>query len=407
MTLLVLTALVALAAGLALGRIRSGPRSSRRDRNSRLAAESFPNGVLLLFDRRLRHSFAAGRGLRAIGLSARESEGTTVRELFPDETWTVLEPAYRAALEGSESAFELPHGERDHLHRVVPVRDRAGAIVGGMLVAQDITDRKTREHRLKQWASRDGLTGLWNRDRLVQELDRALVEGRRSDDRSASLLFVDLDGFKAINDALGHAAGDDLLRAIGRELEGRVRFTDTVARVGGDEFAVLLPGATAEQAERVAEKITAAVRPSGRGAASGARASGSRSSSRVSDLPPTSSPPPIARCTRSSAPAVSGARPKPRAWPVPPPSARSTGAGRRRPPPRGRPRRAPHGPVNPRGRLLEPEPVGRRERAGHGALDLAEPANGAGQLDPAPPRQGRPQRGRRLASSHAAARKRA
>ena len=154
----------------------------------------------------------------------------------------MLEPAYRAALEGRESAFELPHGERDHLHRVVPVRDRAGAIVGGMLVAQDITDRKTREHRLKHWASRDGLTGLWNRDRLVQELDRALVEGRRSDDRAASLLFVDLDGFKAINDALGHSAGDDLLRAVGRELEGHVRFTDTVARVGGDEFAVLLTG---------------------------------------------------------------------------------------------------------------------------------------------------------------------
>jgi diguanylate cyclase (GGDEF)-like protein/PAS domain S-box-containing protein len=266
-TLLVLTAAVALAAGLALGRIRSGPRSSRRDRNSRLAAESYPNGVLLLFDRRLRHSFAAGRGLRAIGLSARESEGTTVRELFPAETWTVLEPAYRAALDGRESAFELPHGERDHLHRVVPVRDRAGAIVGGMLVAQDITERKTREHRLKQWASRDGLTGLWNRDRLVQELDRALVEGRRSDDRAASLLFIDLDGFKGINDALGHSAGDDLLRAIGRELEAHVRFTDTVARVGGDEFAVLLPGATGEQAERVAEKITeavAAVWPRGR-----------------------------------------------------------------------------------------------------------------------------------------------
>ena len=254
-----LTALGALAAGIAIGRIRHGRRASGRDRHSRLAAESFPNGALLLFDRRLRHTFAAGRGLRAMGLSARESEGTTVRELFPKETWTVLEPAYRAALEGSESAFELPHGDRDHLHRVVPVRNRAGAVVAGMLVAQDITDRKTREHRLKQWASRDGLTGLWNRERLVEELERVLGDGRRRDDRAASLLYVDLDGFKMVNDSHGHAAGDELLRAIARGLEASVRYTDTVARIGGDEFAVLLPGTTAAQAGRVAEKVVAAV----------------------------------------------------------------------------------------------------------------------------------------------------
>jgi diguanylate cyclase (GGDEF)-like protein/PAS domain S-box-containing protein len=258
-TALVLTALAALAVGLALGRLRAGRRRSQRDRWSRLAAESFPNGLLLLFDRRLRHTFASGRGLRSIGLSARETEGRTVRELFPPETWTVLEPAYRAALEGLESAFELPHGDRDHLHRVVPVRDRAGTIVAGMLVAQDITDRKSHEHRLKQWASRDGLTGIWNRERLLAELDRALGEGRRRADRAASLLYVDLDGFKAVNDSLGHAAGDDLLRAVARELEGRVRFTDTVARIGGDEFAVLLPDTTGAQAGHVAGKIATAV----------------------------------------------------------------------------------------------------------------------------------------------------
>jgi diguanylate cyclase (GGDEF)-like protein len=146
------------------------------------------------------------------------------------------------------------------------VRDRTGAIVAGMLVAQDITDRKTHEHRLKQWASRDGLTGVWNRERLLEELDRALGEGRRRADRVASLLYVDLDGFKAVNDSLGHAAGDDLLRAVARELEGRVRFTDTVARIGGDEFAVLLPDTTGAQAEHVGAKIAtavAAVWPSG------------------------------------------------------------------------------------------------------------------------------------------------
>jgi len=256
--LLAVVAALALAAGLLLGRLRARRPSSWRDLQSRLAAEAFPNGALLLFDRRLRHTFAAGRGLRAMGVGVREIEGRTVREAFASETWTVLEPAYREALEGRESAFELPHGDRDHLHRVVPVRNRAGAVVAGMLVAQDITDRKTREHRLKQWASRDALTGAWNRERMLEELDRFLAEGRRRADRAGSLLFVDLDGFKAVNDSFGHAAGDELLRAVAQGIEGRVRYTDTVARIGGDEFAVLLPGTTPEQAGRVAEKIEAA-----------------------------------------------------------------------------------------------------------------------------------------------------
>src|SRR5262249_27412526 len=164
--------------------------ATRRDLHSRLAAEAYPNGALLLFDRRLRHSFAAGRGLRAIAAGPHELEGRTVREAFPEETWTVLEPAYRAALEGRETVFELPHGERDHPPRVVPVRNRGGAIVAGMLVAHDITDRKTREHRLRQWASRDGLTGLWTRERLLEEIDRFLHERRRRDDGAGSLLFV-------------------------------------------------------------------------------------------------------------------------------------------------------------------------------------------------------------------------
>jgi diguanylate cyclase (GGDEF)-like protein len=256
---LLLVGVLALAAGLLLGRMRAGRPASRRDLHSRLAAEAFPNGALLLFDRRLRHTFVAGRGLRAMGLSGRQIEGRTVREAFGQETWTVLEPAYRAALEGRESSFELPHGERDHLHRVVPVRNRAGVVVAGMLVAQDITDRKAREHRLKQWASRDSLTGLWNRERLLEELSRFLGERRRSDDRGGVLLFVDLDGFKGVNDSLGHAAGDDLLRAVAQAIEGGVRHTDTVARLGGDEFAVLLPGTTTAQAARVAEKVRAAV----------------------------------------------------------------------------------------------------------------------------------------------------
>jgi len=80
MLLLAVVAALALAAGLLLGGLRARRPASRRDLHSRLAAEAFPNGALLLFDRRLRHTFAAGRGLRAMGIAARELEGRTVRE---------------------------------------------------------------------------------------------------------------------------------------------------------------------------------------------------------------------------------------------------------------------------------------------------------------------------------------
>jgi diguanylate cyclase (GGDEF)-like protein len=252
-----LSLLTGIAAGLAVARILARRRRSARAGVHRQAAESFPGGALLVFDRRLRHAAASGQGLSE--LASGRIEGKTVREAFPVDVWTVLEPAYRAALEGQESSFELPHGNRDHLHRVTPIRDRSGAVVGGLVVAQDITDRKREEHRLRQWASRDGLTGLWNRERLVHELDWILKDGGRRDDGKATLLYIDLDGFKAVNDTLGHAAGDELLRRVAREIEARTRHTDAVARLGGDEFAVLLPGTTLEQAERVAEKITRAI----------------------------------------------------------------------------------------------------------------------------------------------------
>jgi diguanylate cyclase (GGDEF)-like protein len=108
-------------------------------------------------------------------------------------------------------------------------------------------------------AHHDSLTGLPNRllfnDRLHQQISLAKRESRQF-----ALLYLDLDRFKPVNDALGHAAGDELLQAVATRIRHQVRESDTVARVGGDEFTVILPGiARREEAEIVARKIVAAV----------------------------------------------------------------------------------------------------------------------------------------------------
>ncbi len=122
-------------------------------------------------------------------------------------------------------------------------------------LAQDIARRERVEAQLAYQATHDALTGLPNRQQLVEELDRLLVE---SEDL-VSVLFVDLDGFKAVNDRLGHGAGDELLVRVGDRLRGVLRPSDFVARLGGDEFVVVLRGLGLLEAERLAERIVASL----------------------------------------------------------------------------------------------------------------------------------------------------
>src|SRR5205807_24324 len=104
----------------------------------------------------------------------------------------------------------------------------------------DISVRKRLEEQLEQQALQDALTGLPNRRLLQDRLEQALLAARRDDGRAA-LLLMDLDRFKEINDALGHQAGDRLLKEVAIRLRDGLRGSDTAARLGGDEFAVVLP----------------------------------------------------------------------------------------------------------------------------------------------------------------------
>jgi diguanylate cyclase (GGDEF)-like protein/PAS domain S-box-containing protein len=154
--------------------------------------------------------------------------------------------AYLAASESENFEFEHRIQHRDGtyrwmLARGIAVRDvngRATRIVGSVT---DVTDRREAEQRLQHDALHDTLTGLPNRVLFVDRLDQAILRAQRHHPECcAAVLFLDLDRFKAINDSLGHACGDQLLKAVARRLEAVLRPNDTVARLSGDEFTLLL-----------------------------------------------------------------------------------------------------------------------------------------------------------------------
>lgn len=136
---------------------------------------------------------------------------------------------------------------------------RADPVIGGLLLtARDVTDRIELQERLAYQATHDALTALPNRAAVLAR-GAELLADRRGSERVAVLL-LDLDGFKEVNDTLGHAFGDRLLAQIGPRLRPQVRDVDVVARLGGDEFLVLLPGVTPAGAGAAAARARAAVR---------------------------------------------------------------------------------------------------------------------------------------------------
>lgn len=130
-------------------------------------------------------------------------------------------------------------------------------LAGSIVILADATEQRRKDERIWTQAHYDALTALPNRNLFWERLDQILRRAKR-DNQQVALLWVDLDGFKAINDQLGHAAGDELLRQAAVRLNGRIRGSDTVARMGGDEFTVVLPDiADLDAAVRVAANLVA------------------------------------------------------------------------------------------------------------------------------------------------------
>ncbi len=166
------------------------------------------------------------------------------RLIHPEDRERVLQAA----------AAKRPLGDYDEEYRIVrvdgsvrhvrdrafPIRDRAGRVYRIAGIAQDITASKEQEARIRHLAYHDALTGLPNRALVMNRLKQAIAHAQRHR-RSLAVLFLDLDRFKTINDTLGHPAGDRLLKQLAERLTAALRVEDTVGRVGGDEFLMIVP----------------------------------------------------------------------------------------------------------------------------------------------------------------------
>lgn len=194
----------------------------------------------------------SGGALEELGLVSEELIGQSCAALVDEEV-------VRGVFTGRHVRVETPHGDHWLRHHVEPLADRDRTIIGAVGVSIDITELKRTQRQLYDAAHRDRLTGLPNRFALDQRLHQEVLSATAGDERFA-LLFLDLDRFKAINDTMGHASGDDVLRECAARLQRCVRGGDFIARPGGDEFVILMPRIAGQgDVEQLAQRLIRAM----------------------------------------------------------------------------------------------------------------------------------------------------
>ncbi|HYI12393.1 MAG TPA: EAL domain-containing protein [Thermoanaerobaculia bacterium] len=257
-------AAVVVAVSMVARQIAATRAARERDETHRFAAEIIDNAGegIVVFDRELRYLLWNRFMEELTGMRAGQVVGQSALDLFPHVREQQVDELLRRAFAGETVSspdihFVIPDTGRSGWVSSVyrPHLDAAGSVIGVIGLIRDITARKSAEQQIEYQAYHDALTGLANR-RLFQEhlsLALALAQRRKS---LVAVLFLDLDHFKVVNDSLGHTVGDELLREVARRLKSAVREGDTVARVGGDEFTIVLQELPRRDgADEVARKV--------------------------------------------------------------------------------------------------------------------------------------------------------
>jgi diguanylate cyclase (GGDEF)-like protein/PAS domain S-box-containing protein len=216
--------------------------------------------AIYMADRRGRIMEVNPAALELFGYGEEEMIGRDIASLFADPleyAQLEVEVARAGTVRGVEVRMRTRDGRQLWcLLAAAERRTAVGETLGLQGIIHDITDRKQAEARLEHDALHDALTDLPNRALFMDRLEQAVRRAEREPEPSFALLFLDLDRFKEINDTLGHAAGDAVLRRAAELLRSCVRAHDTVARLGGDEFVILLDGiASVTEARHVAERM--------------------------------------------------------------------------------------------------------------------------------------------------------
>jgi diguanylate cyclase (GGDEF)-like protein/PAS domain S-box-containing protein len=248
----------ALEAQIVAGKVREKALHLRQR-----AIESSSNGIMIIDLALPDHplSYVNPAFERITGFAPKEVMGRNLGIIWGDDREQPGRKEVRSALREQREGHTVLSGRRKDGTRfwttlsLSPVRDDHGGASSFIGILNDITETKRYEQKLEYQAYHDGLTGLPNRNLVIDRLDQALSYAHRYR-QHASVLFVGLDHFKIINDSLGYEIGDRLLKIMSERLTGCVRTTDTVARHGGDEFVLILVEATeSEEVSKVAIKI--------------------------------------------------------------------------------------------------------------------------------------------------------
>jgi diguanylate cyclase (GGDEF)-like protein/PAS domain S-box-containing protein len=227
----------------------------------RLFTDNVP-AMTVSYDENLHCRFINRRYSDFFGFGAKEIVGKHLREIVGEEAYSEIKGNFAQVLQGHPVTYhrthKRPNGESRHLEiKALPHIGEHGKVLGCFAVVADITEHKQTEERIQRIAHHDSLTGLPNRLLFNDRLDQAIGLARRGSRRFA-LLYIDLNKFKPVNDNLGHHVGDELLKSVAERIRHQVRESDTVARIGGDEFTVILPDITSrDDAETVAKKLAA------------------------------------------------------------------------------------------------------------------------------------------------------